>query len=76
MKRILLVFIALTLVLPLMAQEGGAGSGFSAGLNLGSDLLPNPDDPTKIESWSKLGFQPDLALGRFGIGLEIGRAHV
>jgi hypothetical protein len=71
MKRILLVLITLTLVLPLMAQESGGGSGFSAGLNLGSDLLPNPDDPTKIESWSKLGFQPDLAIGRFGIGLDL-----
>ncbi|HWP67678.1 MAG TPA: hypothetical protein VN437_00165, partial [Rectinemataceae bacterium] len=72
MKRLFLALAVLVLVLPLSAQENGSGSqGFSAGINLGSDLLPNPDDPTVFSSWSKLGFQPDLSIGKFGIGLDL-----
>ncbi len=71
MKRLSLFVVIITLLLPLSAQESGdTGDGFSAGLNLGSDLLPNPDTGV-MESWSKLGFQPDLAMGKFGIGLDL-----
>ena len=71
MKRLFLVLTVFALLFPLAAQEGGAGSpGFSAGLNLGSDLLPNPTTGV-MESWSKLGFQPDLAIGKFGVGLDL-----
>lgn len=70
MKRIILVMIALSLLAPLWAQDGGGDKGFSAGLNLGTDLLPNPDTGV-MESWSKLGFRPDLALGKFGVGLDL-----
>ena len=72
MKRLCLILAFIALILPLSAQgTGGTTPGFSAGLNLGSDLLPNPDDPTVISSWSKLGFQPDLAIGKFGVGLDL-----
>ncbi|HWR11403.1 MAG TPA: hypothetical protein VN445_06255 [Rectinemataceae bacterium] len=72
MKRLSLFFVIIVLLLPLSAQEAGnSGDGFSAGLNLGSDLLPDPNDPTVITSWSKLGFQPDLAMGKLGIGLDL-----
>ncbi|PKL05997.1 MAG: hypothetical protein CVV53_06595 [Spirochaetae bacterium HGW-Spirochaetae-9] len=72
MKRLSLILVLLVLILPLTAQEsGGSGSGFSAGIGLGSDLLPDPDDSTKLTSWSKLGFQPDVAFGKFGIGLDL-----
>ncbi|HEY9054753.1 MAG TPA: hypothetical protein VIO60_08035 [Rectinemataceae bacterium] len=70
MKRLLLVLVAFALILPLSAQDSGQDRGFSAGLNLGSDLLPDPDTGV-IESWSKLGFRPDLAIGKFGIGLDL-----
>jgi hypothetical protein len=71
MKRLLPLLLAIiALALPLAAQENGGEQGFSAGLNLGSDLLPDPDTG-KMASWSKLGFQPDLALGKFGIGLDL-----
>jgi hypothetical protein len=69
MKRLILVLITFALLMPLWAQAGSP-SGFSAGMNLGSDLLPNPSTGT-IESWSKLGFQPDLAVGKFGVGLDL-----
>ena len=71
MKRLFLILAMIALLLPLSAQEAGGGAGFSAGLNLGSDLLPDPNDPTVFSSWSKLGFQPDLAIGKFGIGLDL-----
>ena len=72
MKRLSLVLVLMVLILPLAAQDsGGSGAGFSAGLGLGSDLLPDPDDSTKLTSWSKLGFQPDVAFGKFGIGLDL-----
>ena len=70
MKRLILVLAAFALLMPLSAQTGAPGAGFSAGLNLGSDLLPNPSTHL-IESWSKLGFQPDLAIGKFGVGLDL-----
>jgi hypothetical protein len=69
MKRLILVLVAFAMLTPLWAQAG-SGAGFSAGLNLGSDLLPNPSTGT-IESWSKLGFQPDLSIGKFGVGLDL-----
>ncbi|MGB4587301.1 MAG: hypothetical protein WBH66_09690, partial [Rectinemataceae bacterium] len=72
MKRLSLILVLMVLVLPLTAQEsGGSGSGFSAGIGLGSDLLPDPDNSTKLTSWSKLGFQPDVSFGKFGIGLDL-----
>jgi len=73
MKRILFVLAIAILVTPAVAQESASGSpsGFSAALNLGSDLLPSASDPSKLQSWSKLGFQPDLSLGKFGIGLDL-----
>ncbi len=72
MKRLPLILVLIVLVFPLTAQDsGGSGSGFSAGIGLGSDLLPDPDDSTKLTSWSKLGFQPDIAFGKFGIGLDL-----
>jgi hypothetical protein len=71
MKRLFLIFALIALILPMTAQEaGGTNQGFSAGLNLGSDLLPNPDTGI-LESWSKLGFQPDLSIGKFGVGLDL-----
>jgi hypothetical protein len=71
MKRIILILAMVALLLPLSAQDNGdAAQGFTAGLNLGSDLLPNPDTGV-LESWSKLGFQPDLAIGKFGVGLDL-----
>lgn len=72
MKRLYLVLVILALSIPLSAQEtGDMLQGFSAGIILGSDLLPaDSSDPSVLESWSKLGFQPDFSIGKFGVGLD------
>lgn len=63
------------LVLALIAfagfAEGSQASAFafSAGLNLGTDALDNGDGTTT--SWTKLAFQPDLAFGKIGVGLDL-----
>jgi len=70
MRKFALVLAILIAVFPIAAQETGTPSpGFSAGLNLGSDLLPTGAGGA-LESWSKLGFQPDLSIGKFGVGLD------
>jgi hypothetical protein len=72
MKRLLVILALAVLIAPLAAQGSpGVSPGFSAALLLGSDLLPSASDPAKLESWSKLGFQPDLSLGKLGIGLDL-----
>lgn len=77
-RRILVFLLALTISLPAFAQGAGgsssaggdAGRAFQAAASLGSDLLPNPVTGL-TESWTKLGFQPDLAIGKLGIGLDL-----
>lgn len=70
MRKFALVLAVLIAAFPIAAQETGAPApGFSAGLNLGSDLLPTGTGGA-LESWSKLGFQPDLSIGKFGVGLD------
>ncbi|HTX74219.1 MAG TPA: hypothetical protein VMC79_15415, partial [Rectinemataceae bacterium] len=57
-------------------QQGGFA--FTGGVNLGTDTLKTggPLDaqghPTSMESWTLLAFQPDIAFGKFGIGLDLG----
>lgn len=43
--------------------------GFQAGISLGTDVLVGSDG--NPETWNSLGFQPDLALGPFGVGLDL-----
>jgi hypothetical protein len=42
---------------------------FSGGINLGSDVFPNASGTP--ETWTRLGFQPDLGFGKIGIGLDL-----
>lgn len=62
----MLAALILALVLPLYAD----GNGFGFNLGLGSDLLPDPDNPGVSSSWFKLGARPELAIGKFAIGLD------
>lgn len=49
--------------------EDSAGVDFQAGVLLGTDVLINSlGEP---ETWNSLGFQPDVALGPFGVGLDL-----
>ncbi len=69
MKKALLLVAALTIAMPVFAQ-GAPGPGFNFAAGLGTDLLPNPSSG-KLESWSKLAFQPELSIGKFGVGLDL-----
>jgi hypothetical protein len=44
--------------------------GFAAGLNLGTDVIVDSTTGEKA-NWTKLAFQPDIALGKFGVGLDL-----
>lgn len=70
MKKVLLLLALLVVVLPVFAQDN-RGTGFNFAAGLGTDLLPNPSDATKMESWSKLALQPEFSMGKFGIGLDL-----
>ncbi|HAP43931.1 MAG: hypothetical protein A2087_11790 [Spirochaetes bacterium GWD1_61_31] len=51
------------------ADAEGAGFEIGGGVSLGVDNIPNADGTNT--SWNVLGFQPDLAIGNFGIGLDL-----
>ncbi len=74
MKKAITILIAILFALPLFAQDAGllpdSSSGFQAGINLGSDVLPTGTGGA-LESWTHLGFTPDFAIGKFGIGLDL-----
>lgn len=44
--------------------------GFKAGITLGTDVLTTGTGGA-AESWTKLGFQPDISFGKVGIGLDL-----
>lgn len=71
-KRWCALFLILFLAAAAFAQDAGDSSSpaFGAGLNLGSDLLPT-GALGAMESWTKLGFEPDFSIGKFGIGLDL-----
>ncbi len=77
MKRSLaIIFILVLSVVFLGAQEdapaGGeqaAAFGFSAGMSLGTDVIPGLNGTS--ETWNSLGFQPDISFGKFGLGIDI-----
>ncbi|MCX7025396.1 MAG: hypothetical protein NT080_12405 [Spirochaetes bacterium] len=45
-----------------------AGFGFQAAVSLGADAIPVNG---AVETWNKLGFQPDISFGKFGIGFDL-----
>jgi hypothetical protein len=65
------------------AQEGdsppesaGALPEFGLGLTLGAQSFPNPDyvpggDEPELITYQSLGLTPDLAIGKFGVGLDL-----
>ncbi|HPD80994.1 MAG TPA: hypothetical protein PK025_08090 [Spirochaetales bacterium] len=73
MRRFTILTLLLAIMLvPLFAQNEDAQSNpfnFSAGISLGNDIIPGPNGTT--ETWNSLAFQPDIAFGKFGIGLDI-----
>ena len=70
MKKATLLFALVLFSFPIFAQQG-MNPSFGIIANLGTDLLPDPGDPSKFESWSKIGMQPEFSIGKFGIGLDL-----
>ncbi len=50
-------------------EASSGGLGFQAGIALGTDVLL--DSSGNPETWNSLGFQPDLSIGPFGVGLDL-----
>jgi len=63
------LLVALLAVPAALAED--SSFDFQAGINLGTDVIPDPDSPTGTSSWTRLGFQPDLSFGDFGIGIDL-----
>ncbi len=68
MKKTILMIAALCLLATMMFAEDSAKPEFQAGISLGTDVLINDG---VSETWNSLGFQPDLAIGPFGVGLDL-----
>lgn len=78
MKRFIQIYLLLSVVFLsnsiLFAEEAGASSApkFGFAINLGSDVLQKPNGlPGDTLSYTRFGFKPDFALGKFGIGLDL-----
>lgn len=79
-RKIIALAVAMLFMLPgIYAQETaeetpatGGALAFAAGLSLGADSIPIvKDGVTTMVTWNVLGFQPDLAFGNFGVGLDL-----
>jgi len=73
MLRKTIAALALALIAFAGFAEGTQGNpgafAFSAGLNLGTDVFASADGTT--DTWTKLAFQPDLAFGKIGVGIDL-----
>ena len=71
-KRMLVVLTVLALSLPFAVSAQGAEGGFDFGLNLGigADTF-FINDTIGYVTYQKLTLSPDIAFGKFGIGLEL-----
>ena len=73
MRKIIATLALSFVVFAGFAQESAGSTAnplsFMAGLNLGTDVIVAADG-TKV-SWTKLTFQPDLAIGKFGVGVDL-----
>jgi hypothetical protein len=70
MRKAFALIIACALALSAFAES----PVFQGGIDLGTDVLPTGDPSAEggpNESWTRLGFQPDVAIGKFGIGLDL-----
>lgn len=72
MKKLVATVLAFAFVLSLAygQEEEKAALSFQAGINLGTDVLPTGALGAG-EAWTRLGFQPDLAFGKIGVGLDL-----
>jgi len=74
MTRLLKRFAPFLAIFALTAAPGFAlttGSGLDFGLGLGIGVATYPDGMGGFETWQSLSLSPDLAFGKFGIGLDV-----
>lgn len=66
MKKLWTAFaiVALLCAGTAFGQTAASQPAFQAGVTLGTDAYDG-------ESWTRLGFTPDLAFGKFGVGLDL-----
>lgn len=72
-RPITLIFtlvLAFFLAFTLPAEEGDEGLSFDMNLGLGVSNLPDPDNGGTT-SWQSLRLQPEIGIGKFGIGLDL-----
>ncbi len=71
MKRIGALMLVAILALSFAGAQDG-GFNFQAGIVLGTDVIAVPGSTTgETQTWNRLGFQPDLSFGPFGLGLDL-----
>lgn len=71
MKRIGALVLVAVLALSFAWAEDG-GFNFQAGIVLGTDVIVVPGtNPVQTKTWNRLGFEPDLSFGPFGVGLDL-----
>ncbi len=67
-----LIIILTTLMIPVFAQDaesGGSGADFGLGLLLGVETFDTLGGTP--ETYQTIALQPDLAIGNFGVGLDV-----
>ena len=71
-KRMLVVLAVLAMLLPsaISAQEAKGGFDFGLKLGIGADTF-YINDTIGYVTYQKLTVSPDIAFGKFGIGLEL-----
>ncbi len=74
MRKLFAALMAIAIVGVVIAQDAQSTPAnpfaFQGGIDLGTDALPTGAGGT-VESWTRLGFQPEVSFGKFGIGLDL-----
>ncbi|MEE8440578.1 MAG: hypothetical protein V3S41_02560, partial [Spirochaetia bacterium] len=73
---VLVLLVACTAFVFAQDEGGGSDLDFGLGISIGAQSFPNPDftgtgtEPGTI-TYQSVGMSPDLAFGKFGIGLDV-----
>ena len=74
MRVCIALFMALVLAGAAFADDAQETTSnpfaFKGGIELGSDVLPTGTSGAN-ETWTRLGFQPDVSFGKIGVGLDL-----
>ncbi len=72
MKKISTIFVLAAMLSGsfIFAQTDQSPKPFQAGISLGTDVF-NTGPRGAAEAWTQLGFQPEVAFGKLGVGLNL-----